>query len=262
MNRLIINDVSISHNHLKFNYSIEGAWRKCFIEEQPFIVEYSEDISDTPPSVAVIPFLCNILPIAWIFDAEIILKELDEDFYDAIEKFKDGYVQMYPKINFNGILTVKNVVRNEQVKYYNNAVVLFSGGVDSNYTLLSHIDEKPTLVTLWGADIKLDDHIGWNKVQNHIHNVASAYNLDFIIIKSSFRKFIDGGFLSDYVYPLSSFSSCYWYPNFQHGIGILGHLAPYAFAKMIKTAYIASSFNIQLKGQIPCASDPTIDNHM
>jgi len=53
---------------------------------------------------------------------------------------------MYPEFSFKGKINVKNIIKNT---YSNdNSLVLFSGGVDAFQTLLSHIDEKPYLLTL------------------------------------------------------------------------------------------------------------------
>ena len=49
-----------------------------------------------------------------------------------------------------------------------------------------------------------------------------------------------------------------WYHGFQHGIGILGHVAPVTWHEGIGTVYIASS---NTEGTVyTCASDPSIDN--
>lgn len=63
-----------------------------FKEDMPFFCEYSEDISNTPQSIAVIPFIVQVLPIIWLFDATLIVDELDKHFYDCMEKIKEGYI--------------------------------------------------------------------------------------------------------------------------------------------------------------------------
>ena len=200
------------------------------------------------------------MPVAWILDAEIILPELDKDFYEHIDEIKNGYVEMYPKLKFGGKLTVQKLVDNS--KNFSNdggAATFFSGGVDSFATLINHIDEHPTLITLWGSDIKLNDFTGWKNVKKHALETANQFKCKNFFIKSSFRQFINEGLLSGLVDPIVHDG---WWHGFQHGIGIISHAAPYVYCNKISKIYFASSFSENQKGTYTCASDPTIDNYL
>lgn len=156
-NKIVVKGIDKQANKIQYNYKVYGEWQKYFISEEKFFIEYDNSIEDIPYGIAIIPFLCNVLPISWIFNGEIVIDEIDEDFYNSIINFKDGYINMYPKIEFSGKLTV-NSIKNYKVKAENKSLALFSGGVDAFYTLLSHINEKPCIATIWGADIKLNDN--------------------------------------------------------------------------------------------------------
>src|SRR5690606_23972480 len=67
-----------------------------------FYSEYTIDISDTPRSILSIPFLSNIAPIAWVYDATIYIDEIDEDFLNSLDDVKEAFSLMYPSISFNG----------------------------------------------------------------------------------------------------------------------------------------------------------------
>jgi hypothetical protein len=241
-------------NRLECTYSVSGEWEKYFKATNTFFAEYSKNIDMVPKSVAIIPFLCNILPVVWIFDGEVILEDIDKDFFESIEEFKRGFVTMYPGLSFKGRISPTKVVDNRQ-EDFNKTAAFFSGGVDAYNTLISHIDEKPILVTLWGADITLEDQAGWNLVNNHIRSIAGNNKLDYVSIKTSFRKFLDEGALSEYV--IKRTGNNWWY-GYQHGIGIIGHVAPFAYQYKVKTTYIASSLTEE--DNSTCASDPSIDN--
>jgi len=256
MNKIIIDDVKVNKNRLDCYYTVKGEWEKYFNKTEPFFVEYSKSINEVPKNIAVIPFLCNVLPVAWLFDAEIVIDEIDKDFYEAIDEFKQGYIQMYPQLDFRGRVTVKRLVGNTQ-KEGNNCAAFFSGGVDAHQTLISHIDEKPILVTLWGSDVKFEDTDGWKLVEGHTIQTANNFGLDYLVVKSSFRRFLDETLLGEYVKKVTGDN---WWHGFQHGIGLIGHMAPYAYKYQIKKVYIASSFTIAEKGKVTCASDPSIDN--
>lgn len=245
------------HNRIDFDYKIDGEWTKYFVLTQKMFAEYSFDVEEVPDSVVVIPLMGNILPIAWICDAEIILDALDWDFYQNLDKVKKGYADMYPMINFTGKVTVANVVSNQDNKGGRSAA-FFSGGVDAYTTLLRHIKEKPYLISLWGADVKLQDTAGWKKVKEHIRSVSEGYGLDAVYIRTNFRESINERELDALVHK----SGDGWWHGFQHGIGIISHAAPSAYRYGIQRTYIASSYPEKMKGQYTCASDPTIDNNI
>lgn len=257
-NILEVKNIEINNNRIDYSYDIRGEWSQYFNLKEIFYIEYSEDINKIPYGIAVIPFLCDILPIAWIFNAEILIDEIDEDFYKSIPDFKQGYIDMYPKINFLGQLIPKNIVNYSQ-QDSGKSIALFSGGVDAFYTFLSHVKEKPYIATLCGADIKLNDNKGWNKVLNHTTETAKLYNVNSKWIKSSFRLIINEGRLSNYIYSKANDG---WWHGFQHGIALIGHVAPIVYTNNISKVYIASSFTIREKGKVTCASDPSIDNNV
>ena len=254
--RLTVDAVNISGQRIVFKYTVQGDWKRFFNERTEFFIEYSEDISDTPKDIAVIPFLCNVLPIAWVTDAEVVVEELDYDFYTHLAKIKRGYVDMYPRMKFGGKLTVGNLVRHDY-KVGKKTAAFFSGGADSFDTLIAHAKEHPTLVTLRGSDVKLTDIKGWELVSNHALETARQFKCKNLFVTSAFRLFLNEGALSALVEPLANDN---WWSGFQHGIGIIGHVAPYAYLHRLKTIYIASSFTA--KFEYTCASDPTIDNHV
>lgn len=256
MDSLKIIDIQINDNRVNYNYDFDGKWKELLLDEKMFC-EYDINLDNVPKSILIIPFLCNVLPISWVFNLTIEVDELDEKFADCIKDLKNGYQNMFPSIKMGGNILVKKVVSN--INSTDNTGALFSGGVDAFNTLFQHMDEKPTLLTVWGADITLNDIEGWNKVKEHNIEIAKQFSLEYSFVKSNFRTFINYGNLSQYV---RKFVNDEWWHGFQHGIGILGMMAPIAYVKGFKTLYIASSFTAEYKGKYTCASDPTIDNYL
>lgn len=224
--------------------------------EETFEIIYPFDMESIPESIRIIPFLSQVLPVSWIWDAEIKAPACDRDFYDCLEKVKDGYKKMYPMYSFDGKLTVESIEENEKPGNGQKTLVCFSGGVDATSTILSHLAEKPMLASLWGADVPWDDSEGWQPVEMLLRKNAETLDLDLITVRTSFRKLLREEVLGKHV--LASGDG--WYHGFQHGIGILGHMAPVAWHEGNGTVYIASS---NTKGTVyTCASDPSIDNHI
>lgn len=253
-NTMVIFPSEVTGNRIVFQYSISGKWSSCFRKEETFEITYPFDMESIPESIRIIPFLSQVLPVSWIWDAEIKAPVCDRDFYDCIEKVKDGYKEMFPMLPFNGELKAEHIEENKKPEDGEKALVCFSGGVDATSTTLSHLAEKPLLVGLWGADVPWENEDGWSKLESLLQWNADALNLEMMTVHSSFRKLLNEKILNKRVLD----SGDNWYHGFQHGIGLLGHIAPAAWHERIGTVYIASS---NTEGTVyTCASDPSIDN--
>lgn len=241
---------------IKYNWSCSERLKKYF-SGNDFLIEYPESIENVPDGVLAIPFVASVLPISWLADCELCITELDSDFYNSISKIKNGFINMYPEATFAGSLKVDSVIDCTPDKSGGTAS-FFSGGLDATTTLLRHINEKPALLTLWGADVAFDNYDGWSVVEHGITEIAQKYGLEHITIHTKFRNFEDSGEL--YADFGSVLHTTWWY-GIKHGIGIISHAAPYAWLHGINTVYIASS-DCEEDGPQQCASYPTIDNNV
>lgn len=264
MEELRIESVNIDADKINIHFKTTKGLEKYFNEDKYFWVTYSSPMTDLPKSIAIIPFICNILPIIWITDTHLILSELDKNFFNSIDNFKKGYINMYPQIEFKGQISVDELVINKENS--TKSALLFSGGVDAFSSLVSLASQKPELATIWGADIATNNIEAWNKVETHIIKVSEEFNLKYRVIKSNFRTFLKEEALTLLV---ARSGDNYWH-GFQHGIALVGLTAPYAYKEGIKNIYISSSFTEEIKQEalattnkkITCASDPSIDNYI
>lgn len=93
----------------------------------------------------IIPILCNVLQISWMFDSTILINELDKTFYESISRIKNKYSNLYPKCDFKGKLLVKNIIDYE-IEHNEKYLSFFSLGVDSTITIINNIDKNLILV--------------------------------------------------------------------------------------------------------------------
>ena len=255
-----LKNIEKTENKIWYNFYVSQNIRKYFNFKSEFFIEYDINISSIPDSILVIPFLANILPIAWLVDEEIEIPEIDAEFYNSIEAFKKGYVNMYPMLRFMGGVKSKIIVNNslkEDNNHTHPPLCFFSGGVDSFNTLIRHLDEKPILLSIWGSDITFDDFEGWDHITQIIDLTANKFNLKSHRIKSSFRYFLYEDQLSQMVKK----SGDGWWHGFQHGIGIVSHAAPIAWLYKSRVCYFASSHSEKDLVALPCASHPSIDGN-
>ena len=251
-----LESIQKKENRVIYQYSVKGEIENYLQKDKEFFVEYEENIEDVPNSILVIPFLCNVLPIVWVTNATLYIQEIDKDFGESISDFKKGYEEMYPTISFGGNIQYEKVEDNSY-KAQEKSALFFSGGVDAVSSLVTHINEDLFTITVWGADIKIDNLAGWNRVKEGIKENSIGKKNTYI--KSSFREFLKEQSLTLFI---REHVQEQWWHGFQHGIGLIGLSAPLAYIHRLKNVYIASTYTIKDKGKITCASDPTIDNYV
>ena len=250
-----VNDVIVDDNDVVVKYSVSDSLKKFFFTENDLNIHYYSSIKGVPKSVAVIPFLTLVLPVSWITGAKVVLDEIDDDFYNSIDDVRVSMSNMLPQCNFIGNNIICNkIVKNNQKKQTKFST-FYSGGVDSLSTLISVKEKKPYMATIWGSDVWLTDHDGWQKAVEINDEIALQFELSNFYIKSNFRNVIQELILNEYY---SGLINDNWWHAIEHGIGLLGHMAPLVYTYKIGTHYIPATYSSRDKNVI-CASYPTID---
>ena len=254
-NSIELKEITKIKNKIIFNYTTSGEICQYF-SDKPFWIEYPENIESVPDSILAVPFVCNVLPIVWLTDSTLVISELDEAFFNCLPDVKKGYETMYPETEWKGNIEVGKIVPCDREAEQGKCAMFYSGGVDSVQTLISHLDEKPTLISIWGSDVKVDNTEGWNVLFKAISEASERFQLPTATIRSTFREFDNEGLLDrDFHEKLLDG----WWHGVKHGIALLGHVAPLAYLYGLSNMYIASS-NFPELGAVRCASDPIIDN--
>lgn len=255
MNDLFIKKIFIEGKKLEIKIGLTGKW-KHYIKEPSFFCEYNKSIEGVPESLAIIPLLGNILPIAWVHNLNIFVDKLDQSFYSYLPEVLEGYEKMYPQMCFHNNLKVQYLEDNHR-NIIGKEASFFSGGVDAYFTFLRHENTISALATVWGADISLDDETGWHNANTEIEKVAKKYGIENYTIKSNFRDMINTIALNSAL----NHPGWSWWHEFQHGMGLITLIAPMSYVDGLSKIYIASSYTADIKG-LTCASDPSIDNYV
>jgi len=219
------------------------------------------EISNVPESILVLPVITNLIPVAWFFDAELIVEELDKTFYSCLDNIKKAYKKMYPLAEFKGKITAKKLIDNSY-EPCNKYISLFSQGVDSLYTVSKNFDKNLHLVSIWGSDIPLKEEEGWENLSQSIIEFSDSIGFSNTFVKSSFYLCLNQATLTD---ELKNIASSNWWHQFQHGLALLGHAALIAYIQKAKGIFISSSHSPNeseffKKDIMQCASSPIIDN--
>ncbi len=261
----------VNGNRIDYQYEVSGPWKEAFNSEgsdtwfmrvngeHRFFVEYEEDMTGLPQSLAILPFLANILPMAWFYNADVYLPELDMDFYNCIPAVKAGMLDRHPNATLGGKIIPESIVANE-IQKGENTIALFSGGVDATFTAISNLDSKPILATVWGADIYLKQEADWEEVISQNRETARNLGTECVAIKSSFRSFLDYGPLNEkFAKPLKMDG---WWYSVQHSIALVCLAAPVAWKRHAKGVFIASSYSIEDDPETKCCNWPNIDGNV
>lgn len=251
-----LTDVTTNNKKLIIKYETHGRISDFFEKNIFMEIDYDFKLDNISKSILVIPFISLFLPVAWITKSNIILDEIDESFLNNIEKIRNAFNNMYEgnyfkKINIKPKKIVKNQFKPERCSMF------FSGGVDSLDTLCTNFKKDPLLIMIWGSDIWLEDKKGWNTAKNNINTISKILNKDKIYIKSNFRKTINELKLNE-VYEEKLGDN--WWHGVEHGLALLGHIAPLVPKYKIAVHYVPGTHSYQNKN-VKCASHPTIDEN-
>lgn len=233
-----------------YNYSTSKSIRKYFNLNDKLYIAYEKDVSKVPQSIAIIPLLANIMPISWFAGFDVYVDELDETFYNSLQELRTQFEKHHPKIKRKGKLIFKTLVNNTFSG--NNSLLLFSGGLDSFESLTRNYDKNPYLVSIHGADVEIEDSRRWNQFKqlNQQENIID--NEKLLYIESNLRDF--------YTYKVDLLVNTGWWGKIQHGMALLGVLAPITNLLGINDVYIASSNTSEVS--FSWGSRPEIDENM
>lgn len=248
-----LNTIKLENNNQKiiYDYTSLNHSKKYFNKEKPFYAKYNEEVSSVPSSILVIPFVANIMPIAWFAGFDIEIPEIDEDFYNTLQQVKLEFKEQFPDYELKGNLKAEQLVKNkiEDTK----SALLFSGGVDAYATYIRIFSDTPDLVTILGADIEIEDKSQWLNFTNFIE--------DEPLLKSNKKQYIETNVREFYTYQVELLlKEIGWWGKVQHGLSLIGSLAPISYTNGYNKIYIASSYTEQI--DIAWGSTPQIDERI
>lgn len=240
---------------LVFTFSYSNNFNHFF--KSNLTIKYDIDISEIPQSLLNVIFCCHILPIIWITDSVLILKELDRTFYNQINEIRSGFNSMYDNKFFEGFIKVDKLVDN-LIENNKKSIVFYSGGVDARATLFRHQNENPILFTIYGSDVHLKDNKRWNVLWDNINSFSKKHGFKCHYAESNFREFDDEIELNK---KFNKIINKEWWYGVKHGMAIISHAVPLAYCYGALKVYIASSNCIE-DGKVVCGSDPRIDGNI
>jgi hypothetical protein len=139
---------------------------------------------------------------------------VDKTFLINLEKLLDNFKKLHKNenlfLNINVPIKENNLIKDKKI------ISTFTLGVDSFYTLYSHIDKIDSLLFVIGFDIKIHQKELLRDTLNNLKNITSIYNKELIICESNIKNDINFGVGFDwgrYFHGPSLFNICYSLQN-------------------------------------------------
>ena len=231
--RIVIDRVWLSEDGRKINYGYRATGRaaRFFTGRAPFYARYDVDLHGVPESILVIPLVANLAPIAWFAGVELHVTEVDSDFAlalrDILDEFGQHYTDLWAGEPIHAARLVSNRIEAQQ------SALLFSGGLDSYESLIRHLEERPYLLSVLGADIEVSDFRRWQEFK--------LFNAEQPIVAEARRLSIESNLRDFYGPDVDLMVGIGWWGKVQHGMGLLGVCAPLSHKCGFNTLLIASS---------------------
>ncbi|SFA76519.1 Polysaccharide pyruvyl transferase [Acetitomaculum ruminis DSM 5522] len=242
MEKIKLVNIKKQNTRVDYVFYCEGSIANAFRKNVDFFVDYDFKIFTIPNSILVIPFLTNVLPVAWLYDATIEIEEIDENYLSSIEEIKKIFAKLYPNLAFKGKIVVNKIVSNRLSKEEDRSMLFYSGGVGSVDALINLLNEKPILATMWGNDLFFHESDGWDEVIRQTSKVAEEYDLECRFFQTSFRYILNYEILNA---KFAKPNLTNWWQGFQKELGILSHGAVMAYYYGIKKIYISQNNNVK-----------------
>lgn len=254
MDGVILKEIRVEGNHVDYHFEATGILKPYFSTDTMFI-EYQEDLSMVPESILAAPFVANIIPLMWVTNTVMWVKELDQTFYDSILRVHDAYQRLYSHFPLKGNLVPANFIENK-LDIKRESLLLFSGGLDANCTYVRIRDTKPMLFNIQGWYKKLTDIDEAADADIRDENAfAKREGLDCTSAKSNFAIVVKEAMWQKNIRP--KFGDSWWH-GFNHSMAFITIAMPLAFKHGIKNIYIASS--VPMGEFCMCASHVTTDS--
>ena len=261
----------VNSNNIHHECTVIGPCREAFLRcppagelaavfgtRFPQIDTYPVDLTGLPESIAVIPLLTNILPIAWCYGATVYVGEVDRDFFEAAHALKRAFESYYPALPLSGELVADRLVDNRIKEPKTSPLLLFSGGVDATFSMWGNLALRPQLVSIRGADVYFTSHddAAWDSISCRHREIANALGSHFYSIESSFKTWLAHWNLNKFSKQAGGVN---WWHSHQHGAALIGLCAPLAWKLQSKRIIISSSMSNKDISYVTCGSNPSID---
>jgi hypothetical protein len=260
---LTVADVRASGSTVRATVDYPRQLRRFFAEDE-LVFEYDDSVADVPEGVLAIPALAQVAPVAWSRGVDVHTHTLDRTFLESLARVGKTLIEMYPEFMDGGSISCTEPVSEPPAPSSDDGTtetggsgLLFSGGVDSLASYVRHREEDPTLISVHGWVVSVEEQRRWERTRERISEFAEARGckqafvtanmldvLDTPMLHAHFKRYYDGS----------------WYSSVGHGLGLLALCAPITYRDGLDDIYIAATHTAEFDE--PWGSHPDIDDEV
>jgi hypothetical protein len=194
LENIIIEEPELKGNRLSSKVSVPNSFEK-YLKEKELFIEYNTEIN-ADEDILNIPLTATILPLAWLTGVNVNVGKIDRTFKESMDSLQKEFTKTYPLIKFSTEIIADKLIENKigKIDQEKRTGLLFSGGVDSFYSLINNLQKKPKLIILWGSDNfpypEHSDH--WEKTISIYQDFAERKKLELNVLKTNISQILDG----------------------------------------------------------------------
>ena len=246
MEKVILEEISLSSTELgtrvDYKYKAPEILQK-YIKGEPLFVEFPCDMKSVPLSILSIPFVGIMATVTMLLNVEIHVPVLEKSFMDCVAKLGKVYAKMYPDSGLKIDVFADNVVKSKLCSGGGTSNALFfTGGVDATSALIGLLEKRPTLVNIWGGDLRLTDEDSHRELAQYLDTITEYLDLDYCFIKTNAREMFcedELGYLtSNHV---GKFNEYGWWATIAHSLSMASTVIPWTYKKEIRSIYLGST---------------------
>jgi hypothetical protein len=214
------------------------------------------DLAGVDPSILILPALGSVLPVAFALGVRVSMPVVDAAFAVAVDEMVPVWRRMYPSFARDGFaLDAERTTASKAPHDPEGAVLLYSGGLDSAASLIANAERTRALLSVWGADVSLDDEELWRSLDTLVDKTALTAEYRKLVVRSNLRELLDQPRL---IHDFLGGPPADWWGGVQHGLGLLTLTAPVTASMGLGVALMAGSHSVDFN--VPWGSSPATDN--
>jgi hypothetical protein len=214
------------------------------------------DLGNVEPAIALLPALGTVIPIALAAGVDITAPFVDAVFAEQVDAIAAVIREMYPTLSRRPFELHGEIVKGREEGAGNGAALLYSGGIDSFTSLIRRREDVRALVSVWGADVELEDSGLWCLLEKVVAAAPAAPGTRRIAVRTNIRSGLDDLRLNrDFD---KNFAGTNWWAAIQHGLSLITICAPITKALGLARVLVASSYPADIPA--PWGSTPRLDN--
>jgi hypothetical protein len=195
-------------------------------------------------SILTIPLVATVLPLAWLSGSNIYVDALDIDFKQSMDGLQKVFMEYFPlppfKTEINAHKLIENQIKPEDTE--RSTGLLFSGGIDSTYSMITNMNHKPRLIMHWGVEgppypIYREY---WEMVSQTYNRYAKENDLAFNLIKTNALEILDRKKIEHRFHKELYYGSLW--VRLQHSLVMLCLAAPLSINRFDKFLIAASNY--------------------